>query len=313
MKEELLSKLRCPLTHQPLKLLEGRLATDDDQHEYTITESGIPLFAEKLRTLDASRQLEHYQRVADRYVENLSYPHTQEYMAYLDRVFLAHVKPEDLAESAEICCGHGELLGLAGTRVGLGVGVDISPAMLETAKKKHADTPNFIFIQGDATQLPLASGAFSSVFMLGGIHHVLDRAQLFAEVFRILKPGGRFYFREPLSDFFLWRWIRAVIYRISPALDSETERPLLWDETVPVLERAGFEVNVWQSCGFLGFCFFMNSDVLVFNRLFRFIPGIRLLTRIWTRIDDLTGKIPGLRGSGLQVVGVAEKPARGVQ
>jgi hypothetical protein len=53
----------------------------------------------------------------------------------------------------------------------------------------------------------------------------------------------------------------------------------------------------------------MNSDVLVFNRLFRLIPGIRAIARFMTRLDDLTTRAPGLRRAGLQVIGIAEKPA----
>jgi hypothetical protein len=52
----------------------------------------------------------------------------------------------------------------------------------------------------------------------------------------------------------------------------------------------------------------MNSDVLVFNRLLRFLPGIREITRWAARVDGWTLKLPGLAGAGLQVVGVAEKP-----
>ena len=178
--------------------------------------------------------------------------------------------------------------------------------MLISASDEFIDD-SYCFIQGDATILPLANEQFDNVFMLGGIHHVSDRKKLFSEVFRILKPGGRFYFREPVSDFFLWRWIRAVIYRVSPALDANTERPLLWKETVPVLQAAGLQLKVWKTCGFFGFCIFMNSDVLVFNRLFRFIPGIRLITRYSAKIDDLIVKLPGLSHAGLQVIGVAEK------
>lgn len=57
----------------------------------------------------------------------------------------------------------------------------------------------------------------------------------------------------------------------------------------------------------------MNSDVLVFNRLFRFLPGIRGLTRLFARIDHVTLRLPGLARAGLQVVGVAQKPARSGQ
>ena len=77
-----------------------------------------------------------------------------------------------------------------------------------------------------------------------------------------------------------------------------------------MLSEAGLVCRDWRTYGFLGFCLFMNSDVLVFNRLFRFLPGIRALTRFATRLDDWTLRLPGLAGAGLQVVGVAEKPSQ---
>ena len=52
----------------------------------------------------------------------------------------------------------------------------------------------------------------------------------------------------------------------------------------------------------------MNSDVLLFNRVFRFIPGIRFVTRFAARLDDAVTKLPGLERCGLQVIGVVEKP-----
>src|SRR5207237_92271 len=158
------------------------------------------------------------------------------------------------------------------------IGVDISVSMLETARRQTWQAPAF-FVQGDATTLPLESDAFDHVFMLGGIHHVGARAKLFSEVARVLKPGGRFIFRERVSDFLLWRGLRAMIYRLSPLLDHETEHPLLYRETAPVLEQAGLTLKRWSTHGLVGFCLLMNSDVLVFNRLFRFVPGIRAITR----------------------------------
>lgn len=299
--------LRCPITGQALTEQDGYLFSEDRSQQYRISESGIPLFAENICSEDASRQRDHYDKVANQYAENLEYPHTQEYMRYLNEAFLEHVDLHDLHSVAELCCGHGELLSLMPSQECDGIGIDISQSMLEFAKRAHLESREFLFVQGDATRLPLESSSFSSVFMLGGIHHVPDRKALFSEISRILKPGGKFYFREPVSDFFLWRWIRGMVYRLSPALDAQTERPLLWHETVPLLEHTGFQMKVWKTYGFFGFCFFMNSDILIFNRLFRFIPGIRTMTRLATNIDDLTLKIPGLGRAGLQVVGVAEK------
>jgi ubiquinone/menaquinone biosynthesis C-methylase UbiE len=286
-------------------VLEGGVLTGG-RHRYPITESGIPLFAEGAFSDDARRQEAHYDAVADAYLKNLTYPHTQEYMGFLDRVFLEQVAPGGLGTVAEICCGRGEAFELVKDRIARGVGVDVSTAMLEVARREHPE-PRLTFVQGDATHLPLASGAFDSVFILGGIHHVNDRRALFGEVARILKPNGTLYFREPVSDFFLWRWLRAAIYRLSPGLDHETERPLLLRETVPVLEQAGLRTTLWKTHGFLGFCLFMNSDILFVNRLFRFVPGIRGITRASTVIDEWTTALPGLSGAGLQVVGVARK------
>jgi len=216
------------------------------------------------------------------------------------------VGDEPLGLVAEICCGRGEALDLFQDKVDSALGVDISINMLAAARSKFI-SPNFLFVQGDATSLPVIENCIDTVIMFGGIHHVKDRSRLFSEIYRVMRPGGRFIWREPVSDFFIWRWIRAIIYRVSSHLEPETERPLLYSETVPILEKIGFEMDVWQTCGFLGFCIFMNSDVLVFNRLFRFIPGIRKITQIMTEFDDWVTRQRSFRNMGLQVIGVARK------
>ena len=63
----------------------------------------------------------------------------------------------------------------------------------------------------------------------------------------------------------------------------------------------------WQTYGFLGFCLLMNSDVLVVNRLLRFIPGIRFIANGFVFLDVAMLKIAALRHCGLQVVAVTKK------
>ncbi|MDH3742321.1 MAG: class I SAM-dependent methyltransferase [Hyphomicrobiales bacterium] len=297
--------LRCPATGQPVTRDGNDLTDILGTHRYPLSASGIPQFALEFSTGDAAIQREHYDTIAQAYVTNLGYPHTKEYLRYLDNAILDVIEPGNLGAAAEICCGRGEAFKLIGNRIDVGIGVDISPAMLEEATKLHSPNRNLHFVQGDATNLPLNDGQFDNVFMFGGIHHVNDRASLFAEIARILKPGGKFYYREPVSDFFVWRMLRALIYRLSPTLDHQTERPLLYKETVPILEQSGLESTHWSTHGFLGFCIFMNSDVLVFNRLFRLVPGITAITRFSAKIDKFILKLPGLNRAGLQVVGVA--------
>jgi ubiquinone/menaquinone biosynthesis C-methylase UbiE len=303
----LLAKICCPKTHEVLHQIQNKLVSSPSNMEYAISKSGIPKFALNNLSEDSSIQQKHYDHVAQQYIENLSYPHTIEYLAYLDREFRSIAKISALDNIVELCCGHGELFSLYGNLQISGLGIDISSNMLEAAKKSNLQHKEFHFVQGDATQLPIPSNSIDNVFIFGGIHHVPNRKLLFSEVSRILKPGGHFYFREPVSDFFIWRALRAIIYKLSPALDETTERPLLWDETVPVLKESGLELETWTTHGFLGFCLFMNSDVLVFNRLFKYIPGIKVITRIAAHLDKSILKIPGLNRCGLQVIGSAKK------
>lgn len=306
---EVLRLLRCPVSGEQLIILGDELVTESGRNRYRIDENGIALFAEQFCSKDGRAQEQHYDSVSSGFIKNIGYPHTEEYIAYLDRILTAVVEAEPIGISAEVCCGTGHAFELYQDKVACGIGMDISTQMLSAAKAKFTGKRMY-FVQGDATMMPLESGSFDTVIMLGGIHHVNDRRSLFFEIHRILKPGGRLIWREPVSDFWLWRLLRIIIYRASPRLDHATERPLLYRETVPELQRAGLVLETWRTVGFLGFCLFMNSDILYFNGLFRFIPGIRSITRAFIALDDLTCRLQGLRMSGLQVVGAARKPSR---
>jgi ubiquinone/menaquinone biosynthesis C-methylase UbiE len=288
--------------------MEGGALRGPDGNRYPLSHSGVPQFAIELVSADGLRQRAHYDAIAQAYEANLAYPHTRAYLSYLDEALFTAIGERPLGTMAEVCCGLGEAVKLFAGRYNRAVAVDVSPAMLERAVRECGQA-SATFVQGDATQLPLADQAFDTVVLLGGIHHVNDRARLFAEVARILKPGGRCIFREPVSDFALWRWLRAIVYRLSPMLDHATERPLRRAETEPPLEAAGLALEHWSTHGFVGFCLFMNSDVLFVNRLFRFIPGIAAVTRAATLLDAWTLRVPGLADAGLQVVAVARKPA----
>jgi ubiquinone/menaquinone biosynthesis C-methylase UbiE len=302
--EPFLDLLRCPVTGATLEHNgEGLVAADGAR--YPLTPSGIPVFAEHPASEEARRQQGHYGGVAEDYLDNLEYPHTQEYNEFIDQLLLDHVGGP-VGTLVEVCCGRGEAVRLPGLSFERAVALDIATPMLERGRPDLP--PSVCLVQGDATELPLRDGCADAVFMLGGIHHVNDRATLFAEIARVLRPGGRFHWREPVDDFLPWRLMRAVIYRVSPALDAETEEPLRYRTTVRALEDAGLRLERWRTCGFLAWCALMNSDVLVANRLLRFLPGIRALTRLAARLDDLALALPGMGRNGTQVVGVAFKP-----
>ena len=303
--------LRCPITGQDLHPDRDTLVSQDGTRRYRTTASGIPLFGDAWLSSDGAVQRDHYDVLAPTYLTNLTYPHTREYMAYLDRALLESLPAESLGTVAEICCGAGEGLHLLGDRVRMGIGVDVSTQMLESACREAAGDSTRAFVQGDATRLPLRTATFDSVVMFGGIHHVNDRRALFAEVARVLKPRGLFLWREPADDFVLWRAIRGIVYRTASSLQADTEHPIRRQDTAAGVAAAGMTLTTWRTFGFLAYCFLMNSDVLPVNRLWQYVPGIRPLTRAAARVDDWTLRLPGLRHAGLIAIGSAVKLAPG--
>lgn len=268
---------------------------------------GIPcLFPEMLSGQSAAQQ-EHYDRVAQAYSANLLYPHTIAYTQYLDDALFDAAPADGFGDMAEICCGTGEGVQLFAGRYRRAVGVDISLSMLRRAREA-VPADSVLFVQGDALNLPLASQSFDAVTILGGIHHIPDLKGLFSEIARILKPGGILIAREPVDDFALWRGIRSVIYRLSSALDAETEHPLRRVAIEAAFQHAGLRMQTWTTHGFLGFCLFMNSDVLVANRLLRFVPGIRAITKAAARFDAWCLSFSWFGHAGTQVVLRATRP-----
>lgn len=68
------------------------------------------------------------------------------------------------------------------------VALDFSPGMIEVGARKH---PDLEFVQGDATKLPFPDNEFDAVTISFGLRNVDEPRAALAEMFRVLKPGGR--------------------------------------------------------------------------------------------------------------------------
>ncbi len=66
--------------------------------------------------------------------------------------------------------------------------VDFSPGMIEVGERKH---PGIDFVLADATQLPFDDDHFDVVTISFGLRNVEEPKTALAEMFRVLKPGGR--------------------------------------------------------------------------------------------------------------------------
>ncbi|MEW6717157.1 MAG: class I SAM-dependent methyltransferase [Chloroflexota bacterium] len=70
--------------------------------------------------------------------------------------------------------------------------LDVSPGMLRQAALKPGINP----IQATAEKLPIHNRSFESVLMVDAFHHLARQEQALAELWRVLKPGGRLVIEE---------------------------------------------------------------------------------------------------------------------
>jgi ubiquinone/menaquinone biosynthesis C-methylase UbiE len=116
-----------------------------------------------------------------------------------ERVFEAErllrlVAPTGSERALDVACGPATLARIFAPHVRWIAGLDLTPAMLERARKEAAagSLSNFCLTRGNVLQLPFSSESFDLVVTSYSIHHLPDAGAAIFEVARILKHGGKF-------------------------------------------------------------------------------------------------------------------------
>ncbi len=127
-------------------------------------------------------------------------------------------------------CGTGIFSQHLVRRGALVYGIDVSLQAVGVALRIPVNgvRPPALFV-ADAQQTPFPDSFFDYVFGNGIVHH-LDLDSAYAEVARILKPGGTAFLMEPLAG----NPFVNVIRRITPFARSSDEKPL----SLPEIEKA---------------------------------------------------------------------------
>jgi SAM-dependent methyltransferase len=93
----------------------------------------------------------------------------------------------------DIACGGGLVVCAFAPHVKHATGFDMTPAMLDQAKKLAGEKglANVAWRQGDATALPYADASFDIVTTRFSFHHFRDPLAVLREMVRVCAPGGR--------------------------------------------------------------------------------------------------------------------------
>ena len=116
--------------------------------------------------------------------------------------------------------------------------VDLDPAMILQANARLADRPGVCVVQADARHLPFPDDSFDAVFDFGAIQQMHAWQAAIAEVARVLREDGRFFFEE-----LALRRTRAALHLVTepgtdPRLNGFDRRSLLSTFT-----RVGLDVG----------------------------------------------------------------------
>jgi SAM-dependent methyltransferase len=122
-------------------------------------------------------------------------------------------------------------------------GVDLSPSFVEAARyltERTGQGDRVRFETGDALALPFEAERFDAVLLQHVAMNIPDRAGLYREIRRVLKPGGRFGTFDAVlaggEPHYPLPWARTP--RTSALLTAEATRA--------VAEAAGFRTLLWQ-------------------------------------------------------------------
>jgi len=158
-------------------------------------------------------------------------------------VAFSHLRPGDVV--LDLGSGAGKDVFLAAAKVGDGgraIGVDMTPEMLALARKNAVKfftttgLANVEFREGRIEALPVDDASVDVVISNCVINLSPDKPQVFREVFRVLKPGGKMV----VSDIVLNRPLPESAKNDADLYAACIAGALLREEYLDAIRRAGF-------------------------------------------------------------------------
>ena len=151
------------------------------------------------------------------------------------------VQPRPGDRVLDVATGTGNMALALAPHVKEVVGLDLTPEMLDQARKLTAErgVANAEWVLGDAEELPFPDASFDVWTARTAPHHFRHLDRSLAEAYRVLKPGGKAVVIDSSGP----REARDHLHQVEVARDPSHVRMYTLDEWIDHLEKAGFLVE----------------------------------------------------------------------
>ncbi len=155
------------------------------------------------------------------------------------RLALTGLSIDPHAQILDLCCGSGQVTSILLEYSDDVTGLDVSPLSLSRCRR---NVPQAKYVEALAEEMPFADGIFDLVHTSAAMHEMTrsQLEQIFAQVYRVLKSGGRFAlvdFHRPTNPLFMpglsiFFWL----------FETDSAWQLIETDLVEILEAVGFKV-----------------------------------------------------------------------
>ena len=227
---------------------------------------------------EAAKDADTYERF---YGNKRYYKATYRSKAFMEAWISEHARGKVFLDYA---CGNGaNALAAAKAGAACAIGLDISDVSVQNCKGFAADAglQNTRFFQADAENTKLPDNSVDAIVCSGMLHH-LDLSYAFAELRRILKPGGKILAVESLDYNPMIKFYRAI----TPDMRTDWEKAHILSLRDVDFARRFFDVvdvRYWHVVGYLGGKFpSLLHLVDAIDRLLEKVPYVNRMAWIFT-------------------------------
>ncbi|MDZ7836878.1 MAG: class I SAM-dependent methyltransferase [Actinomycetota bacterium] len=141
----------------------------------------------------------------DRWAQTYDTDRISSWFRYIHQVMLEHIELDSKKAILDVGCGTGSALMLMArdNQEAKYCGIDLSSQMIEMAKKKTRDWPQFEFKVADSAAIPYPEESFDLVISSNSFHHYPEPLKVLTEIKRVMHQGGMFFLEDACRDVFL--------------------------------------------------------------------------------------------------------------